>query len=191
MQVTVGYIITNGTNYSQDSNCKTLTTDDHKAFIWKTKESAEKVLTLAESRKTFPVENFYIKELTSNVAPINEYAFNIITELITLGQSYYELEDVFSQLTQKLSTIDRKISDVEHFIETTDQNACNGYKLYRKLKDLRVERRNIKRLIELKDIFKTIKIEHTMVGDVNNKVEGFTKKMFTPREITIDDILSK
>lgn len=191
MQVTVGYIITNGTNYSQDSNCKTLTTDDHKAFIWKTKESAEKVLTLAESRKTFPVENFYIEELISNVAPINEYAFNIITELITLGQSYYELEDAFSQLTQKLSTIDRKISDVEHFIETTDQNACNGYKLYRKLKDLRVERRNIKRLIELKDIFKTIKIEHTMVGDVNNKVEGFTKKMFTPREITLDDILSK
>lgn len=191
MQVTVGYIITNGTNYSQDSNCKTLTTDDHKAFIWKTRESAEKVLTLAESRKTFPVENFYIEELTSNVAPINEYAFNIITELITLGQSYYELEDAFSQLTQKLSTIDRKISDVEHFIETTDQNACNGYKLYKKLKDLRVERRNIKRLIELKDIFKTIKIEHTMVGDVNNKVEGFTKKMFTPREITLDDILSK
>ena len=191
MQVTVGYIITNGTNYSQDSNCKTLTTDDHKAFIWETREAAEKVLHLAETRKTLPLNNYYVHEIKSNIAPIDDYAANVITDLIALGQSYTRLEHEFSILTQKLSTIDRKISDVEHFIETTDQNACNGYKLYKKLKDLRVERRNIKRLIQMNEVFKTIKIPNSMTQDIENKVNSFTKKMFTPREITLDDILSK
>lgn len=191
MQVVVGYLITDEKNYVQDSNAKVITTDDHKAFIWETKEAAEKVLHLAEIRKTLPLNNYYVHEIKSNIAPIDEYAWNTITELMTLGQSYYKLQDIFSTLTQKLSTIDRKISDVEHFIETTDQNACNGYKLYKKLKDLRVERRNIKRLIQMNEVFKTINIPNTFVKDVDNKVNSFTKKMFTPREITIDDILSK
>ena len=191
MKVLIGYLITNGNYYVKDSNCKSVTTDDHEAFIWNTFESAEKVLSPAKNRKILPFENYYIKEIKSNVAPIDKYAWDTITELITLCLSYNKLEGVFSTLPQKLSTVDRKISDVEHFIETTDQDACNGYKLYKKLKDLRVERRNIKRLMQINEIFKTINVPDTAIKDVDNKVNSFTKKMFTPREITLDDILSK
>ena len=43
----------------------------------------------------------------------------------------------------------------------------------------------------MNEVFKTIKIPNSMTQDIENKVNSFTKKMFTPREITLDDILSK
>lgn len=49
-----------------------------------------------------------------------------------------------NELSQELSNIEAEIVDIEHYIEFTSLNARDGYKIYRKLRDLLRERRYIK-----------------------------------------------
>jgi hypothetical protein len=102
---------------------------------------------------------------------------------------YSDIKESLKDLQCKLSTVDRKISDVEHFIEITDQNAVNGYKLYKKLKDLRIERRNIKRLIDIRQMFDKINIDNDSMKDIRERIESFKTRTFSPRELDLDKIL--
>lgn len=187
----LGYIITDGKRYFADCNGTSITTDHMKAYVWKTQLAAENVLNNSCNKKFNSEDVYYIEEKTSYVTPINEDVKNTICDIMQFFDTYKIIRGANDGLTKRLSEVDRKISDVEHFIELTDQNAVNGYKLYKRLKDLRIERRNIKRLISLKEVFDTIKIDDNVEQNILGKVESFTNKCFSPREITLEDILGE
>lgn len=63
---------------------------------------------------------------------------------IGLDEVFVEAEKRFKELPQKLSDIDAQIVDLEHYIEFTSLNASDGYKAYKKLKELLNERRILK-----------------------------------------------
>ena len=60
-----------------------------------------------------------------------------------------EIKAEWKDLSNKQSIADQKISDVEHFIELSNNlNASQGYKAYKLLKEVLEERRNIKDKID-------------------------------------------
>lgn len=63
---------------------------------------------------------------------------------IGLEEVFTEAEKRFKELPQKRSDIDAQIVDLEHYIEFTSLNARDGYKAYKKLKELLNERRILK-----------------------------------------------
>lgn len=66
-------------------------------------------------------------------------------------------------LNSKLSQVDRKITDIEHYIEFYPLNACQGYKAAKMMKDCLIERRIVK------DEMETInKISVMNVGFIGN-----------------------
>lgn len=74
---------------------------------------------------------------------------NIISSLVTLN----EFEDNKEQLVQELSTCDLKEQDVLHYIELEKFNCVDGYKLAKKLKEIRQERRKVKNQLNLIKVF--------------------------------------
>lgn len=52
-------------------------------------------------------------------------------------------------LTYELSKVDAEIEDILHAAEFYNLNACEGYKLYKMLRDARIKRRKLKDYIEV------------------------------------------
>lgn len=50
----------------------------------------------------------------------------------------------FNELNKKLSIMDRKKSDIEHYIELKNLDASSGFGIYKKLQQILLERRAIK-----------------------------------------------
>ena len=189
MIVNVGYMITNGQSFVYDKNCKSIGTDYKSAYIWKDLESANNVLSVSETRKILPLVGFHVDVAKFLVTPINDETKSVIDKVTGFLDCYKSIKDTLSTLQKRLSEVDRKLSDVEHYIELTDQNAVNGYRLYKRIKDLRIERRNIKRLIELKNIFDKVSIDTSICDDITSKISGFESKIFSPRELNFNNIL--
>jgi hypothetical protein len=187
-----GYVITNGTFYAEDKDCKTLTKAMERAFVFTQEESANNVLQCLKNRKTNPLTDYYVDVQKKYVTPIDDQTQLYIDKFKTMLDNYKELSKTFDEIYDKLQNVDKEISDIEHYIELTDQNVVNGYKLYKRLKDLRVKRRNIKRLIDLSKLFKKITIDDSIKSDFESTVNGFsTRKYLQKSEQSIEDILSK
>jgi hypothetical protein len=115
---------------------------------------------------------------------------DIINTVLQFLEEYDTVQAALEDAPQRLSIVDKKLTDVLHYIEMTDQNAANGYKLYKKVKELRIERRNIKRLIYLKGAFNTLKLEKESINSIKNTINGFEHEKYTARILNIDDILN-
>ena len=72
-----------------------------------------------------------------------------------LDEVFHEAMERGKDIAQELSDIDSQIVDLEHYIEFTTLNARDGYKAYRKLKDLLCKRR-------------VLKYEHKVVNSINS-----------------------
>ena len=70
-----------------------------------------------------------------------------------LKSSFDEVFAYRRELGENLSLVDKKRSDVEHFMEISqDKNASEGYALYKMLREILRERREIKNEIDELDI---------------------------------------
>lgn len=77
----------------------------------------------------------------------------MIEQIINSINVLNEFEDSKDQLVQELSTCDLKEQDILHYIELEKFNCVDGYKLAKKLKEIRQERRKIKDKLDLINIF--------------------------------------
>lgn len=186
----MGYVITDGESFVIDGNGKSISKDQKATYVWRSEEAALNVLRDCENRKVMPLVGFHTKALKVYQTPIDDETEQAINNIHDFFKLYNQIKDNMIDLKDRLSIVDRKISDVEHYAEITNQNAVNGFKLYKKLKELRIERRNIKRLIELKKVFDNIQIDSKVQTDMNDVITRFNTRMFSPREIDIDDILN-
>lgn len=189
MKVLSGYVITDGSKYVSDHSTNAITTDRAKAYTWSTREAAENVLLQAETRKILPLIGYHVEDSYKYITPIDEETEKVIDEIRMMFYLYSSIQESLLNLSEKLSTTDRKISDVEHYIEVTDQNAVNGFKLYKKIKELRIQRRNIKRLQLISKEFDKIKITTGVIDDMNGLIDSFTDRMFSPKELDFNTIL--
>ena len=74
--------------------------------------------------------------------PSSDYANKLMDKV---DQIHVLISDTYmSELSAKLSEADKLVVDIYHYIEATNFNACQGYKLCKKLQKALVERRKIK-----------------------------------------------
>lgn len=149
------YIITNGRNYlGIDSNQQITTVakrDKAKRFTY---DKAKNVLAnLNRQLKNLgyymePDEkaNQFIEQASNEV----NQEINAILSQVQEFESY--VQDIGKKrdaLSYELSMVDAEIEDILHAAEFYSLNACEGYKLYKMLRDARIRRRKLKDYIEV------------------------------------------
>jgi hypothetical protein len=89
-----------------------------------------------------------------------------------------------NELTDQLSTVDKEICDILHYIEFCNLNAAQGYKAYKMLKERRIKRRSIKNELQVVDIILGKKISETATDEIEKAISGMDKRKYEPRVMT-------
>lgn len=97
-----------------------------------------------------------------------------------------KLNKEYKELCHKESYVDCAISDILHYIEFNNFNACQGYKLANMLKQYRIERREIKCEkqqidILLSNTLKSISSESVKKRFNDIEVSSYCSKKYKPK----------
>ena len=86
------------------------------------------------------------------------------------------------ELPQELSDVESEITDIEHFIENTKLNVRDGYKIYKKLRDLLDRRRRIKYEIEMVSAINNNRAAVTYLNNIQSAISNcISNKVYKPR----------
>ena len=87
-------------------------------------------------------------------------------------------------LLRELSIVDRKLTDIYHYIEFSHFGVVEGYKAYKMLREILQERRKIKMQIEIRDKVCQFNLgSKSMRKFLSSCEEGVINKVYTPREM--------
>lgn len=99
----------------------------------------------------------------------------------SLSEKFSLLKGNKEWLLEKESNVDKQISDILHFIEFSSFSACEGYKLCKAIKELRLKRREIKNELEIINIINCHTCNNIANGNTNKSIDGIENKKYTPR----------
>lgn len=181
------YVITNGTKYIKQNvgGDYTATTNFSLAETYKSKRLASSVLNNALS---YALKNtYYVAEFVNNkIIPCSislsekleqrkdtpSFYFKNGVENMEWSKKFIALRGVFDdamsrgyELSKEIGEVDAEIVDLEHYIEFTPLNARDGFKIYRKLRDLLRKRRNLK---NEQTIVNSINYNHSVKNNISN-----------------------
>lgn len=197
-----GYVITNKDKTvwlcTDKSNAYTLTTDKGKAIIFDSKPAADAIFrnNLSKLIKSKGVE---VRAVTLQIAgsdpnPVKELAATPSVPVET-GSSKYIISIVadavaklncrHQTLVEQESKYDRQKTDIEHYIEFNagKLNACDGYKAYKLLQDVLLERRKIKDEIQVINVVRD-RMAAEDIANIEGKVKELESRTYEPRELT-------
>lgn len=87
-------------------------------------------------------------------------------------------------LSDNQSLCDRKIVDMEHYIEFNKLNACDGYKAFKALQELLIERRKIKNKLKILIVIKNFIEGNNSLDNVLETINHINNQTYNPRELT-------
>lgn len=93
----------------------------------------------------------------------------------------YNTLSLDDSLHAKLDDIEREIVDIEHAIEFYSVDACKGYKMYKLLRDARLERRKIKNSLLFITILRSSLSETYATTDFTARLEGMANRKYRIR----------
>lgn len=183
----MNYVITNGTVFI-DGHGNTVKQNEARVFDNKTKAQNFLKSSVSKCLKNlgFKVVETEMEESTNE---------NIKTNSQYIEVNVDDLKNSINDLSSKLSTlngnkdwllemqsnVDKEISDIMHYIEFNNFSACDGYKLCKALKELRLKRRKIKNELELINILNTQSLKQLALGKTNLAISGLDNKQYEPR----------
>lgn len=191
----MGYVITNGTDYITKQNRKYVKIKSQKeAFEFQTKDAALNIFNNQITKKDR--SSMFLREIVTKQDTITTPLPGKVVKVPTVEKHFsnselrtsesindwvHKLKDLNGiteeaqarelVLASKLSNIDRSISDVHHYIEGSNFNVCNGYKAYKMLQNLLIERRQIKN----EQIF----VKYIISNKLSNNIDSEIKKVIT------------
>jgi hypothetical protein len=192
-----GYAITDSKKavwvYQDTSGSYSLTTDKGKAAIFGTRPAADIVFNnnLSKLIKSKGVEVKAVKlqiagadvpKKESAPVPSTPLEFGSSKYIISvLSEAASKLNCRHLELVEEMSKYDRQKSDVEHYIEFNagKLNACDGFKAYKLLQDILVERRKVKDELQ---IIQSVKNTMSLSDDIDEKVRELESRTYEPRE---------
>lgn len=131
------------------------------------------------------------------VAPTRRHKCKIIEAPKTLADVYNEphesdllafnsksFEPMKNDLTDKLSKIDQEISDIQHYIEFNNFDACKGFKAYKLLQETLIRRRGIKDELLKIQIFTETTVPDLFNGRLDQRINGIKNRTYKPRILT-------
>lgn len=95
------------------------------------------------------------------------------------------LENLCRNYEKRLSSVDKEINDIYHFIEFTELDAYRGWKAYKLLKDKLRKRR------EIKDGFDAAIRFRKSINAKTRQIKNDTAiKKYTPRKIDVEKLIN-
>lgn len=155
------YVLYNQKYYLMQNAIKQFvpTTELNEAFQFFDKTKAENAL--ANLPKQTRNLGYYVIQISNTDKPVDFDQFTDI-ELVNYDSALAQISsfcDLYDQLVarapwidHKLTEVDNKIQDVLHAIEFNSYNARDGYKIYKLLHNLRLERRKYKDEIFVREL---------------------------------------
>jgi hypothetical protein len=193
-----GYAITDANKSvwvcQDNSGSYSLTTDKNRALIFGTKPAAETVFN-SNLSKLIKSKGVAVKAITLQIAgadpqpqPKTEVSLdntdsaNYIVSVIS--EAVGKLNCRHTALVDQLSKYDRQRTDVEHYIELNagKLNACDGFKAYKLLQDVLVERRKVKDELSIRQTVRSRITSPEELADI--EVNELGSRHYEPREFT-------
>lgn len=115
---------------------------------------------------------------------IDQRFSNLISEMDRTESFFLDVDARYAHLGEDLSTVDREITDLNHYIEFNDLNACNGFKMYKELQGRLRRRRAIKDEIRVLSSIRCCKIAKSEINEVRRTVYELSQRKYAPRELT-------
>ena len=88
------------------------------------------------------------------------------------------------ELSEKRSTIDKEVADLQHYIEQRNLNACDGYKAYKRLQGILIRRRAIKDEQLVLSIIEDCRMEPDSIEKTIKRIQGMDDRKYKPRVLT-------
>lgn len=182
------YVITNGRNWLKIGDnqkimaCSNI--DSAKRFTF---DKANNLLqNLPKSMKNLGWRLEPCKSSTDNIGRIygidSEATLTEMANKVKEFESYMdEISKVRDSLTFELSQVDAEIEDILHAAEFYKLNACEGYKLYKMLKDRRIKRRKLKNYIEAVGHIEAKTGKDFASGQGSKSILGMNNREYNPR----------
>lgn len=85
------------------------------------------------------------------------------------------------ELCQKLSSVDKELSDIHHYIEFCNLNAAQGYKAYKMIKERRAKRRTIKNELVVVNMILSKNLGDSIVKDIEDAIHKLDNRQYEPR----------
>ena len=163
--VIIVYVLYNQKYYLMQNAIKQFvpTTELNEAFQFNDKTKAENAL--ANLPKQMRNLGYFVQQIDAPSKPVDFDQFNAELELVNYDSALAQIGsfcDLHDQLVARatwieynLQEVENKIQDVLHAIEFNLYNARDGYKIYKLLHDLRIERRKYKDEQIIADVMKS------------------------------------
>jgi hypothetical protein len=195
-----GYVITDANKkvwVCKDNHSYTLSTDPNKACIFESKTVANSVfksnLPKMVKDKVSSVKAVKLQVCDDDQPQVTQQPHHS-TNNAEIGSSKYivsvlsdavdKLNDRRTVLVDELSKYDRQRSDVEHYIELNAGkfNACDGYKAFKLLQDVLLERRKVKDELQIVQVALDRIVAPEELAHIDTKVKELEARQYTPRE---------
>lgn len=185
------YVLYNNKYYLMQNAIKQFvpTTELNEAFQFIDKIKAENAL--ANLPKQTRNLGYFVIQISNTDKPVDFDQFTDI-ELVNYDSALAQISsfcDLHDQLVarapwidHKLTEVDNKIQDVLHAIEFNSYNARDGYKIYKLLHDLRIERRKYKDEIFIRELIDD-NIHGTDWGKFKSQVKDAKDRQYHVREM--------
>ena len=197
----IGYAITDAQKTiwlcKDKSGAYSLTTNRSMAETFDTKILAEKVFKCNLS-KLIKSKGVTVQAVELHVGGESAPEKNVVEEVVaptSQTQSQYivsilsdaatKLNDRHTVLSDELSKYDRQCSDIEHYIEFNagKLNACDGYKAYKLLQDVLVQRRKVKDELEILQVVKDKMAIPDDMANITARLQTLAARRYEPREL--------
>lgn len=117
----------------------------------------------------------------------SSYIRGIKNQIVQIGDFIFELKNKREEASNIVDRCEREIFDLEHNAEFYNKNACEGYKMWRRLGEIRRERRRAKDLIVIVDaILEDNSFDGILSQKTLNRISGLENRTYSIREL--DDI---
>lgn len=117
----------------------------------------------------------------------SSYIQGIKNQICQISDFISELKNKREEAADIVDKCEREIFDLEHNAEFFNKNACEGYKMWRKLGEVRRERRRAKDLIVIVDaILEDNGFDGILSQKTLNRISGLENRTYSVREL--DDI---
>lgn len=185
------YVLYNNKYYLMQNAIKQFvpTTELNEAFQFFDKTKAENAL--ANLPKQIRNLGYFVIQISNTDKPVDFDQFTDI-ELVNYDSALAQIGsfcDLHDQLVarapwidHKLIEVDNKIQDVLHAIEFNSYNARDGYKIYKLLHDLRLERRKYKDEIFIRELIDD-NIHNVDWGKFRSRVKDVKDRQYHVREM--------
>lgn len=110
---------------------------------------------------------------------------NLISQIKSIIEVVPNAETRKQELNENLSIIDKKISDIEHYIEFGKFNAYQGWLCFKSLQSLLHKRRNLKNELQVIRLLSKHHLDKESLSDLSEMISNIqNNKIYTPRVLS-------